>query len=1211
MMTKGSDPVLDDVIEEVANRLQAGEPVDAEAILARYPERADSIRRLLPAIEVMAEFGVSASRLAARGMPAGVGPLDTAQALGVLGDFRILREVGRGGMGVVYEAEQMSLGRRVALKVLPFAGALDAQQLRRFQTEARAAAQLHHTNIVPVFWVGCEQGVHYYAMQFIEGRTLADVIRELRELEGIDASGTGFQPVSECNTDKMPVPLNAGRKSPALGIDAPEDLPRPTGEKVAEGQVRGSDAGHADQDPADHSSELSAPAHQPSRTGLQPVSQSTTGKMPEPLSAGSCSPDPTEGPLLPHADRPGRTSASSTRNRAYFRNAARLGVEAAEALEHAHQEGIIHRDIKPANLMVDAIGHLWVTDFGLARLQSDNGLTITGDLLGTLRYMSPEQALGNRVLVDARTDVYSLGVTLYELVALQPSFEGRDRQELLRRIADEEPRSPRKLNGLVPREFETIILKAMAKEPASRYQTAQELADDLGRFLEDKPIRARRLSLLERAAKWSRRHKPLLGSAIVVLVMAVISLAIATALVWSERTRTESAYQAEAAQRKLLAINLDLALKVLDEIYVDMAEKHLRSRPGIAPEDEKLLRKALAFYEQFAAQNDPNQGAQFAAASAHGRVGDILGSLGDHAKAKEEFDRAIAGLVRVSKESPGVPSNEYRLAEVYGSVSSLLSQTGRPREAMGVGREASAILQKLVDKFPGEARYRYGLALNHLGLGSLLKDAGLPRESAEAGRHAISILEHLVEEHPQEATYGKSLSHAYNVLGVWAWTAGRNREAADAYRKALAVLVGLGGDNPSASSDRESLAALYHNLSVVLGPAEMALKEDYVRRAIRLREQLAIDLPNVPEHQNWLANGYDKLGLLLNQQGQRQRADQASLRALEIREALAQRFPEVPSYQATLGMALHNRALILKEPGELAEARRLFERAILQERAALKSNPANPVWRQWLRNHYHSLLFTTLNHFGAHQEAARGADELAKVSPIQWRDQLLAAHILIGCVAAAEADASLSPPSRESTARSYRDRADRLLDDSTGLISSDIPALKELASDLANCNEIPRFRNPGRAVALATKAAEQAPGDAQCWLILGVAQYRSGAAKEAIDAIEKSVHLNPGGDAYGWFFLAMAWWQKGEKAIARSWYDKAVQWMERNQSHDAGLLRSPQVTAPASSLVKPYSGSQHEELLRLRAESAALLGVTDRPNPTGKKEEHPKQRSTP
>ena len=257
-------------------------------------------------------------------------------ALAELGDYRLVRELGRGGMGIVYEAEQVSLGRRVALKVLPFAAALDPPQLRRFQTEAHAAAQLHHTNIVPVFSVGCERGVHYYAMQFIDGRTLAQVI------------------------------LDQQRAEP--------------------------------------------PGHEPS---------------------------------WPHS---GPSALGTTGDRARFRLVAELGIQAAEALDHAHRLGIVHRDIKPANLLLDVRGNLWITDFGLARLQDEAGLTMTGDLLGTLRYMSPEQALAHRGTVDHRTDIYSLGVTLYELLTLRPAWRRTDRQELLRRIAQEEPIAPRRLD---------------------------------------------------------------------------------------------------------------------------------------------------------------------------------------------------------------------------------------------------------------------------------------------------------------------------------------------------------------------------------------------------------------------------------------------------------------------------------------------------------------------------------------------------------------------------------------------------------------------------------------------------------------------------------------------------------------------------------------------------------------------------------------------
>ena len=184
------------------------------------------------------------------------------------------------------------------------------------------------------------------------------------------------------------------------------------------------------------------------------------------------------------------STGSSNRGRAFFHTVARLGIQAAEALEHAHEQGVLHRDIKPSNLLLDGRGNLWITDFGLARLMGDAGLTMTGDLLGTLRYMSPEQALAKRVGIDHRTDIYSLGATLYELLTLEPVYAGRDRQEILRRIAFEEPRPPRRLDAAIPVDLETIVLKAMAKDPAGRYGAAQELADDLGRFVKHEPIRA-------------------------------------------------------------------------------------------------------------------------------------------------------------------------------------------------------------------------------------------------------------------------------------------------------------------------------------------------------------------------------------------------------------------------------------------------------------------------------------------------------------------------------------------------------------------------------------------------------------------------------------------------------------------------------------------------------------------------------------------------
>jgi eukaryotic-like serine/threonine-protein kinase len=284
----------------------------------------------------------------------------------------------------------------------------------------------------------------------------------------------------------------------------------------------------------------------------------------------------------------GIATERSTTSPGFFRTVARLGGQAAEALEHAHGMGVVHRDVKPANLLVDTRGRLWVTDFGLAHCQSQVGLTMTGDLVGTLRYMSPEQALAQRVVIDHRTDVYSLGATLYELLTLEPAFPGSDRQELLRQIAFEEPRPARRLNKAIPAELETIVLKALEKNPAERYGTAQELADDLERFLKDEPIRARQPTLLQRARKWARRHRPVVTSGVVatavVLAIAMVALLISYRNVTGALTEKSAALEREQQAKEDLERtsyfrSIALAERQLSAGNVGRAEELLNACP--------------------------------------------------------------------------------------------------------------------------------------------------------------------------------------------------------------------------------------------------------------------------------------------------------------------------------------------------------------------------------------------------------------------------------------------------------------------------------------------------------------------------------------------------------------------------------------------------------------------------------------------------------
>ena len=372
------------ILDRYLADLQAGIAPDRGELLAAHPELAAQLEACLAGIDFVHRAA---------------GP--AAEEPAALGEFRIIRELGRGGMGVVYEAEQTSLRRRVALKVLRFGVGADEEAMQRFRREAETVARLHHTNIVPIFAVGCERGVHYYAMQFIEGRSLADVLDESQ------------------------------------------------------------------------------------RTG-------------RPLAA---------------------------------EDVARWGLEAAEALAHAHQRRVIHRDIKPSNLLIDAEGVVWLTDFGLAKRADEVTLTLSGALMGTPRYMSPEQAEAMKRPVDHRTDLYSLGASLYELATGRPVFNSSTPHGVVIQILTEEPPRPRQIRPELPRDLETIILSCLAKDPTQRYQTAQALADDLRALLEGRPIQARRVPLVERCVRYVRKRQKTLGRGSLV-VAATTLLIVGSFLGW-------------------------------------------------------------------------------------------------------------------------------------------------------------------------------------------------------------------------------------------------------------------------------------------------------------------------------------------------------------------------------------------------------------------------------------------------------------------------------------------------------------------------------------------------------------------------------------------------------------------------------------------------------------------------------------------------------
>ncbi|AWM40990.1 Serine/threonine-protein kinase PknB [Gemmata obscuriglobus] len=604
MLSDDRDPV-DVLAEEFADRLRRGEHPSVSAYAAAHPDHAEQLRELLPAVAQM--------ELLKRFRTPGAEPSLPDR----LGDFRIVRELGRGGMGVVFEAVQESLGRPVALKVLARHAQLDRTRRERFVREAQAAAKLHHTNIVPVFGVGEQDGLPYYVMQLIPGCGLHALVRLWRR--------------------------QLGRSAEA----ARETLAHGPGTKPA-----------------------AAPPYE------------------------AVEPEP-DGP-----------------NYGDWRFVAGAGLQAAEALDYAHQHGVLHRDVKPANLLFDGAS-VWVADFGLAKLMNADGLTATGDILGTLQYVPPEGLSGRS---DDRSDVYGLGATLYELLTLEPPYSADSPARLVKQVTDADPPPPRALNPDIPRDLETIVLKAMAREPSARYPSARELADDLDAFLNDRPIKARRLSLPARVWRVCRRN-PAVAS-LTATTVAALALAAVTGWVWfaREEDRRKEAEEARAkadrataeavALSARLEANLKLSLDTMEKVFEvasasgqpgswlpiprgpigGRGPEHRGPFGGFGPKDgpfggpkdgskdgqdggpggphtelaadkAAILEAVLAFYDKFVEQNPPTPRLQFEAAKASRRVCEAHMWLRRPEKAAAAFDRAVTllePLVRDNKDNEGM-----------------------------------------------------------------------------------------------------------------------------------------------------------------------------------------------------------------------------------------------------------------------------------------------------------------------------------------------------------------------------------------------------------------------------------------------------------------------------------------------------------------------------------------------------------------------------
>ncbi len=915
--------LVDELAEEFACRWRAGERPAVEEYAEQYPEHADEIRAVLPAVVMMEQLKPRREETTPADTPAFCPEKPPER----IGEYRVIREIGRGGMGVVYEAEQEALGRRVAIKVLP-GHLLANEKLRaRFRRESQAAARLHHTNIVPVFGVGELDGQCFYVMQLIDGRGLDQIIRSIATVDG-----------------------ETGRQ----------------GDKTR---------------------------------GESDCSVSLSPRLP--------------GSLAHHEGRD------------WCHTVAKMGAQIADALAYAHSQGVLHRDVKPSNLLLDERGSVWMTDFGVAKLVEEANLTQSGDLVGTLKYMPPERFSGQS---DVRGDVYSLGVTLYELLTLQPAFPDTTPQHLIQLITQEAPTPPRKLNPDVPTDLETIVLKATARDPAQRYQTARNLAEDLRRFLDDRPILARRVSTAELLWRWCRRNRMAASLAVAVLSLLIITAVVSVTAYFNTadaNDRMKAALRDEQKQREHAEKTSASALDAMNRIYDRFAPSRIVVTPGLpaestaedginlppqpvlSPEAVPLLQELLGFYEQLAREVGDHSRLQPQAAEANQRIGDIRQRLGQLEPAIAAYRKAAELYGRLTAETPD-EAVRIKAARTHNELGRVLRTLQRGDEAREAHARALTTLADAGRDSAARPEYRFELARTYYfqslpeGMGKPRgpdhdrpggpggfgpggpggphdfggghprgpdrggpRPPGLgrdgppppPREGGRASQRAIGLLEDLVKEHPSVPEYRHLLACCYRDAPPDRQPPGPGAGNANA-GLALQLLRQLVKDFPKVPDFRHDLCETLSRVGYSgrpLSPESAEAAQTLLKEAIELSSALAAEYPDVPQYTGSQAVAQEKRGLVFQQLKQSRESEKSLRKAVALQSKLARQHPEVVAYHFSLSLMELSLGRMLYEGGNWKDARTNLEASVKRLETLLDKDKRLGLARMYLGHGYRDL----------------------------------------------------------------------------------------------------------------------------------------------------------------------------------------------------------------------------------------------------------------
>jgi eukaryotic-like serine/threonine-protein kinase len=898
---------FDELLAQCLENYESHGPSGVDAVCAKNPAHAGKIRKRI-------------AQLVAMGMlqaPKGAAPTQFPEKLG---DFRLIRQLGGGGMGVVYLAVQEPLGREVALKLirpdmLYFPGTHE-----RFEREIETISRLQHPGIVPIYTVGEANGIPYFAMECVRG----------------------------------------------CGIDSA--LRRVAGKTLE--RLKGSDLAAVVRETA----------------GIEPASGSSS-------------------------------SSSPTFQGTWIEACVRIVIQVAEALDHAHRAGVVHRDIKPSNVMLLPDGRAQLLDFGLAVAEGTHRLTSTGSQLGSIHYMSPEQARGEHRELQPRSDIYSLGVTLYEMLTLTQPFTGATAHDVSARIVEGNPLPPRLRNTELTWEVETVCLKAMDVEASRRYATALEFAEDLRAAIEHRPIRARRSGPWIVAKRFVKR-RPGLASALA--AGAIVFLGGPAALWYQER----GARQRIEAKSLIAEKNFQRAIDAVDAMLTEVGAEHLRKVPHMEPVRRKLVERAVEFYGEFLAERSDDPEVRLRAARVRERVGKLYDDLGQLEEAEASTRLALDELAALEREGFTDPSFGVRYAQGKRNLAKVLALRGLASDAHAALQDANTRLASvaLADGAAADVRLEYAECLFALGvlllgsdtkaaedtlnqslpiveeltrddpkakragellgrihnaLGRARENRGAPLEEFAAGyREAARCYERVAAEHPDDPELRTLQAGALMNLGTV--TFGDAKEGETTLRQAIELHRALTRDFPAIPLYRYELQRAIYNLALLIASVKerRAEAEDHYRESLDLARKLNADYPGEGRYESELARATDGFGMYERQRENFDAAITLGTSAVEIRRAILakQQVKTTPSHD--LGGALHNLAMAYTESQRPELAIPLLEEAIRCQKAALAVLPDHPTFRNFYRFHLFSLANAQL-YVGDIESALDNVDVLA------------------------------------------------------------------------------------------------------------------------------------------------------------------------------------------------------------------------------------------